>query len=190
MGRVDACADQRCLSDTIAEVKPEMDRLGAWSFFYSYYEEKRAPLDERSHAWLRERWDELTAGAPHENGPLLIDGRAIEVRALAEGHAWCDFTALCEGPRAASDYIEIATEYHTVLVGGVPVFDAGNDDAARRFITAVDEFYDRHVNLVCTAAAAPPALHAGGRHAAAFARTASRLIEMQSADYLALPHRG
>ena len=71
-----------------------------------------------------------------------------------------------------------------------PVFDAGNDDAARRFITAVDEFYDRHVNLVCTAAAAPPALHAGGRHAAAFARTASRLIEMQSADYLALPHRG
>jgi cell division protein ZapE len=150
----------------------------------------RAPLDERSDAWLRERWDELTAGAPHEDGPLLIDGRAIEVRALAEGHAWCDFAALCEGPRAASDYIEIATEYHTVLVGGVPVFDAGNDDAARRFITAVDEFYDRHVNLVCTAAAAPPALHAGGRHAAAFARTASRLIEMQSADYLALPHRG
>lgn len=150
----------------------------------------RTPLDQQADAWLRARWDELTTGAPHEDGPLRIDGRAIPVRALAEGHAWFDFAGLCEGPRAASDYIEIATEYHTVLLGGVPQLDGRNDDAARRFITAVDEFYDRHVNLVCTAAAAPPALYTGRKHAAAFERTASRLIEMQSVDYLALPHRG
>ena len=150
----------------------------------------RAPLDDDSDAWLAQRFAELTAGAPHEDGPLRIDGRAIPVRGLAEGHAWFDFAALCEGPRAASDYIEIATEYHTVLLGGIPCFDGGNDDPARRFVHLVDELYDRHVNLVCTAAAAPPALYTGSRLTGAFERTASRLIEMRSAEYLALEHRG
>ena len=121
----------------------------------------RAPLDESSDAWLASRWKELSVGCAPEAGPLQIDGRLIPARALAEGHAWFDFAALCEGPRAASDYIEIATEYHTVLLGGIPLFGGGNDDPARRFITLVDELYDRHVNLVCTAAAAPPGLYAG-----------------------------
>ena len=150
----------------------------------------RTPLDANSDAWLGERWHELTATCPHEDGPLVIDGREIPVRALAEGHAWFDFAALCEGPRAASDYIEIATECHTVLVGGIPLFDGLNDDPARRFVHLIDELYDRHVNLVCTAAAAPPALYTGNKLAHAFERTASRLIEMQSSEYLALEHRG
>jgi cell division protein ZapE len=92
--------------------------------------------------------------------------------------------------RAAADYIEIAREFHTVLLGGIPAMDARRDDAARRFVTLVDELYDRHVNLVCAAAAPPPGLYAGERLAAAFERTASRLVEMQSAAYLALEHRG
>ncbi|MGH8078150.1 MAG: cell division protein ZapE [Lysobacter sp.] len=150
----------------------------------------RAPLDDGSDAWLASRWTELSVGCAPEAGPLEIDGRLIPVRALAEGHAWFDFSALCEGPRAASDYIDIATEYHTVLLGSIPVFGQGNDDPARRFITLVDELYDRHVNLVCTAAAAPPELYTGAKLAGAFERTASRLIEMQSAEYLALEHRG
>ncbi|HEY5805496.1 MAG TPA: cell division protein ZapE [Lysobacter sp.] len=150
----------------------------------------RAPLDAASDTWLGERWHELTATCPREDGPLVIDGREIPVRALAEGHAWFDFAALCEGPRAASDYIEIATECHTVLVGGIPVFDGSNDDPARRFVHLIDELYDRHVNLVCTAAVTPTALYAGSKLAHAFERTASRLIEMQSAEYLALEHRG
>lgn len=150
----------------------------------------RAPLDASSDDWLASRWKTLAAGCAPDREPLTIDGRLIPSRALAEGHAWFDFGALCEGPRAAGDYIEIATEYHTVLVGGIPELTGGNDDAARRFITLVDELYDRHVNLVCTAAAAPPLLYGGSRLAGAFARTASRLIEMQSADYLALEHRG
>ena len=104
--------------------------------------------------------------------------------------AWFDFAALCEGPRAAADYIEIACEFHTVLVGGIPVMDATTDDAARRFVTLVDELYDRHVNLVCTADAPPTALYAGERLAGAFERTSSRLVEMRSAEYLALEHRG
>ncbi|WP_223619110.1 cell division protein ZapE [Lysobacter sp. ESA13C] len=150
----------------------------------------RAPLDAESDAWLGGRWKELTAACIAETGPLRIDGRDIPVRALADGHAWFDFAALCEGPRAAGDYIEIATECHTVLVGGIPVFDGRNDDPARRFINLIDEFYDRHVNLVCTAADAPTGLYRGHRLGGAFERTASRLIEMQSAEYLALEHRG
>ncbi|MFD0739634.1 cell division protein ZapE [Lysobacter koreensis] len=155
----------------------------------------RAPLDGQSDAWLQSRWDELTAGVPPEEGEtapgqLEIDGRAIAARGLAEGHAWFDFAALCEGARAASDYIEIATEHHTVLLGGIPLFDGSNDDPARRFVHLVDELYDRHVNLVCTAASAPPALYTGSKLAGAFERTASRLIEMQSTQYLALEHRG
>src|SRR5690606_39261667 len=123
-------------------------------------------------------------------GPLIVDDRPIPARGLAPGHAWFDFGALCEGPRAAGDYIEIATEYHTVLLGGIPRMDGSNDDPARRFVHLVDELYDRQVNLVCTAAAAPPGLYTGSRLVGAFERTASRLIEMQSAEYLALPHRG
>lgn len=150
----------------------------------------RAPLDGESGAWLQSRWSELTHGCPREDGPLLIDGREIAVRGLAEGLAWFDFAALCEGPRGSADYIEIAQEFHTVLIGAIPVMDARHDDAARRFVTLIDELYDRHVNLVCTAAAVPPALYTGERMRAAFERTTSRLIEMQSADYLALAHRG
>ncbi|AWV05997.1 cell division protein ZapE [Marilutibacter maris] len=150
----------------------------------------RTPLDAGSDAWLDERWHTLTDACPHDSRRLVIDDREIPVRGLAEGHAWFDFAALCEGPRAASDYIEIATEHHTVLVGGIPLFDGGNDDPARRFVHLVDELYDRHVNLVCTAAADPLALYRGNRLVHAFERTASRLIEMQSAEYLALGHRG
>jgi cell division protein ZapE len=154
-----------------------------------------APLDDQSDAWLQQRWRELTTGLPGDPcinaaGRIEIDGREIPVRATAEGHAWFDFAALCEGPRAASDYIEIATEHHTVLLGGIPLFDGRNDDPARRFVHLIDELYDRHVNLVCTAAAAPPALYVGSKLTGAFERTASRLIEMQSAEYLALEHRG
>lgn len=150
----------------------------------------RAPLDESSDAWLTSRWQELSTGCVPDAGPLEIDGRVIPARALVEGQAWFDFSALCEGPRAAGDYIEIATEYHTVLLGSIPSFTGGNDDPARRFITLVDELYDRHVNLVCTAAAAPALLYTGAKLAGAFERAASRLIEMQSAEYLALEHRG
>jgi cell division protein ZapE len=103
---------------------------------------------------------------------------------------WFDFDALCEGPRGATDYIEVAREFHTVLLGGIPRMDASRDDAARRFVHLVDELYDRHVNLVCTADAPPATLYAGERLAAAFERTASRLVEMQSQEYLALEHRG
>jgi cell division protein ZapE len=150
----------------------------------------RAPLDAQSEAWLGERWHALGGDDAHVDAGIVIDGRRIPVRARCKGLCWFDFAALCEGPRGNADYIEIAREFHTVLVGGIPRMDGNRDDAARRFVHLVDELYDRHVNLVCTADAAPTALYAGERLQAAFERTASRLIEMQSADYLALEHRG
>lgn len=150
----------------------------------------RAPLDADSDAWLDTRWHELGGDDEHRDAGVEIDGRRICVRARTPGMAWFDFDALCEGPRGASDYIQVATEFHTVLLGGIPHMDATRDDAARRFVTLIDELYDRHVNLVCTAAAEPPALYSGERLTGAFERTASRLIEMRSAEYLAREHRG
>ncbi len=148
----------------------------------------RAPLDAQSDAWLAARWEELTHGCPREAGPLVVEGRHIPVRGLAEGFAWFDFAALCEGPRGTADYIEIAQEFHTVLLAGIPRLGTQRDDAARRFVHLIDEVYDRHVNLVCTADAPPTQLYAGERLQGAFERTASRLIEMQSQDYLAREH--
>src|SRR5690606_35975563 len=150
----------------------------------------RAPLDDGSEAWLQARWRELGGDDAHRDAGIEIDGRRIAVRARCKDMAWFDFDALCEGPRGATDYIEIAREFHTVLLGGIPVLDDTRNDAARRFVTLVDELYDSQVNLVCTADAPPHALYTGERLTGAFERTASRLIEMQGADYLATEHRG
>ena len=149
----------------------------------------RQPLEAGSDAWLQMRWHELGGDDAHRSSGIQIDGRRIPVRARCKDMAWFDFAALCEGPRAAGDYIEIAREFHTVLLGGVPRMDAAHDDAARRFVTLIDELYDRHVNLVCSAAAPPPLLYSGERLRGAFERAASRLVEMQSVEYLGLEHR-
>jgi cell division protein ZapE len=122
-------------------------------------------------------------------GTILIEGRPIAVVREGDGVVWFEFATLCAGPRSQDDYIEIAREYQSVIVSGVPVLDASADDQARRFIALIDEFYDRNVNLILSAAAAPAALYRGERLRAPFARTVSRLIEMQSAEYLARQHK-
>ena len=123
-----------------------------------------------------------------EGQALDIESRAIQTRRCADGIAWFDFRDLCGQGRAAADYIEIARQYHTVLVSNVPVMGEGRDDEALRFIHLVDEFYDRRVNLVLSAAAPPPLLYPSGRLDLQFARAASRLREMQSQEYLAAKH--
>lgn len=149
----------------------------------------REPLDDGSDDWMCGRWKDLSGGEDARGGNIQIEGRKIPVRGRGKSIAWFDFAALCEGPRGPADYIEIAREFNTVLLGGIPHFDRLNEDAARRFVNLIDELYDRHVNLVCTAADAPTALYTGTRLQGAFERTASRLIEMQSAEYLATPHK-
>ena len=146
------------------------------------------PADDAAEAALRGHYRRLTADYGHEPDQLTINGRAIPVRDHDEGVAWFDFAALCDGPRAVADYIEIARDFHTVLLSGVPVFEPGDDDRFRRFVHLVDEIYDRHVNLIASAAAAPTALYRGERLQLEAERCGSRLIEMQSRDYLASEH--
>ena len=118
-----------------------------------------------------------------------VEGRQIPVRRLSHDAIWFDFDALCAAPRSVDDYIEIARCFGLVLLSGVPAFGPEEDDAARRFVHLIDEFYDRGVKLALSAAAPPDGLYRGRRLAREFERTASRLREMGTAEYLARPHR-
>lgn len=145
--------------------------------------------DNNQHEMLLARqYQALSAQVPRPEA-IIINERAIHALALSTGVAWFSFSELCQGPRSAADYIEIARDFHTVLISGVPRFDADSEDAARRFVYLIDELYDRHVNLLMTAAVEPMALYSGHRLKREFERTVSRLIEMQSEAYLALEHR-
>jgi predicted ATPase len=132
-------------------------------------------------------WPTQTAVDPDRS--IEIEGRRIPVIRERGGVVWFDFMALCSGPRSQEDYIEIARDYQSVIVSDIPVFDSLHEDEARRFIALVDEMYDRNVNLIVSAAAPPVELYRGDRVAFQFERTASRLIEMQSEEYLAREHR-
>jgi cell division protein ZapE len=118
-----------------------------------------------------------------------IAGRALPVVRVGAGVVWFEFAVLCGAARSQEDYIELAREYQSVILAGVPVLDVAHENEARRFIALVDEFYDRNVKLIVSAAAAPAALYRGERLGALFARAASRLAEMQSEEYLAREHR-
>jgi cell division protein ZapE len=124
-----------------------------------------------------------------EGGEIVINDRAIPVRKRAENIFWFEFDALCDGPRAVADYITLAKAGPAIIISNVPQFTIYCEDAAKRFVQLVDEFYDRHVKLILSAAAPITELYDGERLRAEFGRTESRLIEMQSEEYLALPHR-
>lgn len=125
-------------------------------------------------------------GGHHEDPPLLhVNGRDIPARRLGPDLAWFDFDVLCGGPRATADYIEIAREFHTILLSGVPRLTLGQDAAARRFLHLVDELYDRRVKLILSAAVPLEELYSGQLHDFAHERLISRLVEMQSTAYLA-----
>lgn len=138
---------------------------------------------------LAQRFSAIAGTQGRIGGELEIEGRRIAVRRQSPDVAWFDFADLCGGPRGTADYVEIARDFHTIFVSGVPVFDATRDDEARRFIALVDESYDRAAKLVLSAAAMPDALYRAERLRFEFERTRSRLAEMQSHEYLARPHR-
>lgn len=122
------------------------------------------------------------------NEKVEIEGRFIETRKLADEVVWFEFSQICDGPRSQNDYIEIARDFHSVLISGVPRFE-NLDDLARRFINLVDEFYDRGVKLILSADVSLEELYAKGRLEFEFQRTRSRLLEMQSREYLKRPHK-
>jgi cell division protein ZapE len=147
-----------------------------------------SPLDELAEESLLQSFIALAPDTGQRDVQLEVEGRYIAARWVADDVVWFEFAAICDGPRSQNDYIELSREFHAVLIGNVPVFDQ-QDDKARRFINLVDEFYDRNVKLVLSAAAALPDLYRGGRLAFEFQRTSSRLLEMQSHEYLAREHR-
>jgi len=148
------------------------------------------PAVADAEARLAQEFERLADGPGEKDLRVQVEGRPVRARREAEDVVWFDFREICEGPRSTADYIEIARCYHTVFVSRVPVMDSGGEDAARRFIAMVDEFYDRGVKLILSAAAEEPgALYGGDRLAFDFRRTASRLVEMQGRKYLAKPHR-
>ena len=138
---------------------------------------------------LEALFTELADHDATSGGTIDIEGRAIPVVRRSNSAVWFNFFAICDGPRSQDDYIEIAREYQTVVIAGVPIFDSLRESEARRFIAVVDELYDHNVNLIVSAAKPPNELYRGERLSFEFERTVSRLIEMQSADYLAREHK-
>jgi cell division protein ZapE len=160
----------------------------------------RLRLLERAHTWfdtratastaeLEKLFDAIAAEPGATDTTLILNHRRLRAHRHADGAIWFAFKELCEGPRGQADYIEIARCYHTVFLTDVPVLGPDAENAARRFISLVDEFYDRAVKLIVSAAAPVPELYRGSKLTFEYERTKSRLIEMQSQDYLSRPHQ-
>lgn len=150
-----------------------------------------SPLDAEADASLTRSFSRLIVEGCEERKKvdLDIEGRRIRALKVADDVAWFDFSDLCDGPRSQNDYIELAREFHTVLLAEVPQFGERMESQARRFINLVDEFYDRCVKLVISAEVPAEELYNGKHLKFEFERTVSRLLEMQSHEYLARPHR-
>lgn len=148
------------------------------------------PSGPEATAALDLAWKRLTGGAPRSPTDVTVGTRRVSVPAAAVGVAAFTFADLCARPLGASDYLVVARAFHTVLLSDIPVMAEAQRNEAKRFITLIDVFYEHHVKLVASAAAAPDALYVGssGREVFEFQRTVSRLIEMQSEVYLGAPH--
>lgn len=145
-------------------------------------------LNDDTHKALNECFENIVPITPKHNRQININGRALDYVALADDNIWFDFSVICETARSAYDYIEIAKIYTTVVISNIPIMDEYYDSAAKRFIHLIDALYDSHVKLICSAEIEASQLYVARRLAFAFERTVSRLTEMQTNNYLALPH--
>jgi cell division protein ZapE len=148
------------------------------------------PADREAEFALNRAWGRMTGRAPCKPRDIAIKGRKLHVPCSAHGVARFSFADICEKPLAASDYLRLARDYHTLIIDRIPVMDYGDRNAAKRFISLIDTLYDNGVKLMASAAADPVSLYVAteGVEANEFKRTSSRLIEMSSESYLALPH--
>jgi cell division protein ZapE len=148
------------------------------------------PADADADAALDRAWARMTGHAKRKSRDISIKGRILHVPCSAHGVARFSFADLCEKPLAASDYLRLAHDYHTILVDRIPVMDFSERNAAKRFITLIDTLYDNAVKLMASAEANPVSLYLAtdGNEANEFKRTSSRLIEMSSESYLSLAH--
>ncbi len=146
------------------------------------------PLGKEAEDSLLRSFKALAPNTPEQGVVLQIENRPIQARMVADDVVWFDFAELCEGPRSQNDYIELAMVYHAVLLSNVPALTILKESAARRFISLVDEFYDHGVKLIISAEVGITDLYQGERLRFEFERTASRLLEMQSEEYLGGSH--
>jgi cell division protein ZapE len=146
------------------------------------------PLGDLADAAMTDAFERL-AEARDESPLLHIEHRELRSRRRAGGVVWFNFKELCGGPRSQNDYLELATQFHTLLLSGVPAMSPRMASEARRFTWLVDVLYDRRVKLILSAECAPELLYTEGQLAHEFPRTVSRLREMQSAEFLALARR-
>ena len=148
----------------------------------------RVPHDARAEQGLQAYLDAHTVALADDAGELRINDRVLVPRCYAEDTVWFDFAELCESARSQNDYLELARRFSTLILSGIRRMSRDDDDVARRFVLLIDVLYDHRVKLICTAAAQPDELYTGKRLRFEFERTASRLIEMQSTEYLGEAH--
>jgi cell division protein ZapE len=148
------------------------------------------PADAGADAALAHAWARMTGNAPCQPRDISIKGRVLQVPCSSHGVARFSFADICEQPLAASDYLRLARDYHTIIIDHIPVMDYAERNAAKRFIALIDTLYDNAVKLLASAQADPVSLYVAseGNEANEFKRTSSRLIEMSSESYLARPH--
>ncbi|HYG89821.1 MAG TPA: cell division protein ZapE [Azospirillum sp.] len=158
-----------------------LDRLKGTPVYYW-------PLSPATDAEMKALFAALTDNAPASATHLLVQGRRVDIGRAAKGVAWVDFWDLCGKPFGAADYLAIATHFHTVLLDEVPTLTDERRNEAKRLMTLIDALYEHKVNVVIAADGPPERLYPEGRHAFEFERTVSRLMEMQSEDYLQRPH--
>ena len=146
------------------------------------------PLDDESACELDKAFDRLTGGRTGKPDSVFCNGREIAVSRTADGVARFTFAELCARPLGAADYLALASIYHAVIISDIPCLGPHNRDQAKRFVTLIDALYEHKVMLVCSAEAPPEKLYPTGDGSFEFQRTVSRLMEMQSEDYLSLQH--
>jgi cell division protein ZapE len=148
------------------------------------------PADAGADAALAHAWARMTGNAPCQPRDISIKGRVLHVPCSSHGVARFSFAEICELPLAASDYLRLARDYHTIIIDHIPVMEYADRNPAKRFIALIDTLYDNAVKLLASAEADPVSLYVAseGNEANEFKRTSSRLIEMSSESYLARPH--
>jgi cell division protein ZapE len=146
------------------------------------------PIDAQANAFIQNSYDELTAFAVKEPGKICVKGREIILTAVHGDVALSSFSELCEQPLGSADYLELASEFTTLIIANIPKLNASKRNEAKRFSTLIDAVYEHKVNLISTAEVSPQKLYVEGDGAFEFARTVSRLIEMQSEKYLKMTH--
>ena len=178
---IDMLGEKLDVLELEAGIDYRLDRLKTMEVFLT-------PVNAETDAKLEQDFHSLSIGGQPRPVTLNVQGREVEIPKVAEGVAMANFSDLCEKPLGAGDYLAIAESFHTLLLRGIPKLGPDKRNEAKRFVTLIDALYESKVNLICSAEAPPEELYTEGDGAFEFERTVSRLMEMQSEEYMEIPH--